>query len=105
MEGGFQMKLAWEKLIKMEPDLDQVLKQAEAVKDDKSKPSFCASWVWYGYDEKWPGPRGFKGKISHLVGWDSRNDFHRILGSSEAYDLTYEKIYATLPNCRNCFCA
>jgi|GEM_PF-6805732 len=97
-------RLTWQKLTQLEPRLLEVLKQAQAVKDDKSERSFCANRVWFGYDEPGPGPRGLKSKVSSLVGWCSVNAGHPVLGSSEAYDLAYRTVYDALPYCRDCAC-
>jgi len=67
--------------------------QARMVKDDKRKKRFCANNIW---DNR------FKPYIVNHVGWHSSIPD---LKSSLAYDITYQKIYNALPNCRNCFCA
>lgn len=102
--GSPKMKLTWHKLAQLEPRLSEVLKQAQAIRDDRSDSSFCANRVWFGYDEPGPGPRGFKSKVSSLVGWCSVNAGHPVLGSSEAYDLAYRTVYDALPDCRDCAC-
>jgi hypothetical protein len=89
------------KLVAQEPRLRTLLQRAQAVKDDRRKPAFCANAVWYGY-----GPyhgRGLKEQLCWLVGW-GRKDGHPILATEEAYDVAYETIYLALPNCRECLC-
>lgn len=86
-------KMTFEELAKIEPRLKTLLKEAQAIKDPGG-PSFCANHIWYK-------PLGFKDRLNKLVGWEAKDER---LKSSEAYDLAYEKIYDSLPPCRNCLC-
>lgn len=91
---------AFFKLTLLEPRLLDLYAEASAVKDDKTEPSFCANEVFYGYH----GLRGFKRRISALVGWDAESN-HPALVCSTAYDTAYQTIYEALPDCRDCICA
>jgi hypothetical protein len=42
-------KLTWAAMVKIEPELELTLKNVRSIKDDKSKPAFCANARWYGY--------------------------------------------------------
>lgn len=92
--------ITWELLCKLEPELKALLKEIKAVKDYKTRPSFCANAVWYGYSAE---PYNFRWQLMGLVGWEARGEDPR-LHTEEAYDLAYRKCYAALPNCRNCLC-
>jgi hypothetical protein len=83
----------WSHIARVEPRLQNLLYEIKAVKDDKSKPSFCANAVWYG--------DGFRKRCIRLVGWKSDKP---ILRTQQAYDLVYDKLYSALPDCRNCAC-
>jgi predicted transcriptional regulator with HTH domain len=87
-------KLTWRELVRREPYLRYLLEAARCQKDDPSKPSYCANYVWYTY---------FKPQLERYVGWFARVK-DGVVNTSEAYDLAYEKIYNALPNCRNCNC-
>lgn len=92
-------KITWDFIVKHEPMMAVMLKRAQAIKDDKSKPSFCAHEHWYGWGKK---PRGgLKHDVIYLVGWHARSPELR---SMEAYDVGYMKVYNALPDCRNCGC-
>lgn len=91
-------KLTWKKLVELQPPLEGLLNAAKAIKDDKSKSYFCANEIWY--------EMGFKEVLRNLVGNEITTRIYgmEIIYTSEAYDLAYDKIYNTLPNCRNCIC-
>lgn len=84
--------MTFEELCQIEPRLLALYRRAQAVKDDKRKPSFCANRVWY---------TEFKPELCRLVGWEAENP---ALRTEEAYDLAYDTIYDVLPPCRNCWC-
>jgi hypothetical protein len=88
----FEGKLTWQELVKREPRLRDLLREARAV--DDSDPHFCANEVWY---------RHFKPALCELVGWDARVQ-DGVVNSSEAYDIAYDKIYNALPDCKACAC-
>jgi hypothetical protein len=88
-----QRRLSWKELTVLEPRLLALYKEAKAIRDDRSKSSFCANRVWYlGH---------LRESVSELVGSDAK---HPRLSTSEAYDIAYHKIYNALPYCRNCAC-
>lgn len=86
-------KVTWKQLVAAEPRLALLLEEAKAV--DGSGKHFCANRVWHERD-------GLKWRMSDLVGWDRKGD--PLLGTSEAYDVAYRKIYDALPDCRDCWC-
>ena len=88
--GNAIKKLTWNKLIKSEPQLLALYKEAKAV--DGRAEHFCANNVWYEH---------FKPRLFPLVGWECRNPEIR---TQEAWDLAYETIYEALPPCRDCLC-
>jgi hypothetical protein len=90
-------RAAWRELTKIEPGLQRLLDHIRTIKDDKSRPAFCANGVWYGYY----GHPSLKEHMSHLVGWHAANPKLRTM---EAYDVAYTKLYSALPDCRNCMC-
>jgi hypothetical protein len=91
--------LTWQQLVAAEPRLGSLMREIKTVRDDKSRPSFCANAVWYGYYD-YPG---FKPRLYELAGWGAKSA-PDLLRTMEAYDLAYDKLYAALPNCRNCNC-
>lgn len=95
-------ELFWAELVTLEPRLATLLARARAIKDDKTRPVFCANAAWYGYG-RYEG-QGLKTTLEHLVGWYAESR-HPKLRSREAYDLVYKRVYKVLPNCRNCMCA
>lgn len=80
------MKLTWDKLIEMEPKLNELY---ESAKNEKQTPGYCANRVWF---------TTLKPKLLALVGWDREED-HNQLCTDEAYDIAYETIYEALPCC------
>ena len=93
--------ITWDELTALEPRLLALLQEAEAIKDDKRKPSFCANAHWYGYG----GHPGIKPRLLELVGW-ARPYGSAELRGTRAYDVAYETIYDALPDCRgDCSCA
>jgi len=59
--------LTWDELARLEPRLQELLDEARAIKDDKSKPTFCANDIFF--IESAPGKDGFKMRLIELVGW------------------------------------
>jgi hypothetical protein len=100
------MKLTWDKLVELEPRLADLLAVAKGIKRKRGKP-FCANAVWYGHYD-WHG-RGLKGRLLVLVGYDRANRAaddkdRKVLSTSEAYNIAYDTIIASLPDCRDCLC-
>lgn len=93
-------KITWKQLTEYEPELIELYEDCKSIKDKGGK-YFCANEVWYGGEKD----GGFRDWLMNLVGWDAQK-IHKypILGTSEAYDLAYEKCYDALPDCRNCIC-
>ena len=84
--------ITWNRICELSPLMLSLYEQARAVRDDKRKKRFCANAVWYDH---------FKPYMVNHVGWNSPTPE---LQSSVAYNITYDKIYNALPNCRNCSC-
>ena len=91
--------LTWQQLVTAEPRLGSLLLEIKAVRDDKTRPSFCANAHWYGYH----GSPGFKPRLYRLVGFGALSAPGH-LRTMDAYDLAYETLFEALPNCRNCNC-
>lgn len=86
-------KVTWAKLVKLEPRLTGLLGMAMTPSfSQHGKKVFCANHFW---------GTSIKPLLVELVGWHVSTE---ILGTSEAYDVAYEKIYNALPNCCNCIC-
>ena len=85
----------WDDLVKREPALATLLREAKSI--SPKHPDFCTNPIWYGY-AGWPG---LKPRLVRLVG-----DFARcedpVLHTSHAYDVAYHRIYDTLPGCDRC---
>src|SRR5262245_44621745 len=92
-------RLTWEQLVRLEPQLLDLLRRARAT--PARGKHFCANARWYGYGQ-WRFA-GLKPHLLRLVGWQ-RPDKHPVLSSPEAYDLAYETVYEALPNCKDCWC-
>ena len=82
----------WEKLVKLEPRLKDLFKEAKAISG--ADEHFCANDIWYDY---------FKPQVSALVG-NYREDPPEELQTTHAYDVAYQTIYNQLPYCRKCGC-
>ena len=96
-----EQAITWELLIELEPRLLDLYQEARSVRDDRSKPWFCANAVWYGHH----GFEGLRPRLVDLVGYRRRDDgSDPRLATSLAYDIAYRTIYNVLPDCRNCSC-
>ena len=95
----------WNKLIRLEPCLLALLKAAEAIRDDKTKPGFCANEIWYHGSNQDGSKRvhSLKWELCQLVGYYAQSPLPE-LRTPDAYDIAYETIYKALPDCRNCWC-
>lgn len=94
--------LTWEQITDLEPRLLEVAAAARFAGEGET--CFCRQSAWYGMD-RWRD-RGFKDRVSVLVGWE-REDFDRTervatLMTSEAYNIAYEYVLHLLPECRKC---
>lgn len=79
--------MTWEQLTKMEPRLQKLYDRAKGHKPTKG---FCAHRAWYGRD-------GLKAQMLELVGYGAPG----ALGTPDAYETAYKKIYNALPSCRH----
>jgi len=86
-----QGEKVWRDAVAIEPRLSELFRQAKAIRDPGGE-GFCANEIWYEF---------FKPRLSLLVGWEAEQT---ALGTTEFYDVTYDKIYDVLPNCRHCSC-
>ena len=84
--------MTWAEMVKIEPRLEELLREIRSIKDDKTKTYFCANEVWY---------EQYKPRFKRLVGWGAEKEEMR---GSDAYDLAYHKLYSPLPGCRRCAC-
>jgi len=79
--------MTWEQMVTIEPRLLTLYKKAKSYKPTEG---FCAHQVWYGH-------YGLKSQMFKLVGFCATG----ILGTPEAYDIAYDKIYNALPDCQH----
>jgi len=79
--------MTWEQMVIIEPRLLELYKIAKSYKPTKN---FCANQIWYRRG-------GLKSKMMKLAGYGAPG----ILGTPEAYDIAYQKIYNALPDCRH----
>ncbi len=87
---------SWAELVELEPKLADLLKLAENY--PKDSPSFCANAAWYGYG----GTPSLKDALCKLIGWDRQSkDPTGVLGSEAAYDVAYDVLWESLPDCQH----
>jgi hypothetical protein len=103
-------KTTFSKICEAQPEMNKLLLDVQAVKDDCSKPTFCANRTWYN-DPVFPPPacntpNSFNGRLGRLVGWDAEiKDKSKLwLKTSDVYDIAFNALYQELPDCRNCLC-
>jgi hypothetical protein len=63
------------------------------VPQPKRREQFCANVHWYGTD-------GFKSRMRKLVGFERKGGPQR-LRTMAAYDLAYDTLYGSLPDCQH----
>jgi hypothetical protein len=87
---------AWERLVDLEPRLQELFD--EACSPSITARPYCRMAAWYG-----PGPDGLKVRLARLVGLGAEQP--GLLTSVEAYRVAYETVFAALPECdENCSC-
>jgi hypothetical protein len=79
--------LSWADLVAIEPKLDALYREVQAV--DPYDPDYSFGQAWYGQG-------GFKDALVRLVGWEAAGQ-PRILKTMEAYDLAYDKLVKAAP--------
>lgn len=87
------MSTTWEDLVKREPRLGALLREARAVTPPR-EPNWDVDRVWY---------MQLKPRLLELVGWFAKSD-DPVLHTCDAYDVAYHRIYDALPDCRACGC-
>ena len=91
--------MTWNELVKAEPrlvGLQRFVRGLAAKQKLDDSPSYCANYNWYVL---------VKPRLLKLVGWEAEGRFgHRVLGSEEAYDFVYDRLYDLLPDCNDCEC-
>lgn len=87
--------ITWKHLIQEDSRLQDLLNEILEIKDSGGD-YFCANEVWRG--------KKFKKRMSKLVGWEASSKRAEFMRSEEAYDIAYNKLYRSLPDCRNCSC-
>ena len=91
------------KICELEPRIKSLFAEARSIEDDGTCDFFCANEIYYG-THRFEG-RGFKDRISALVGWYRESDSFPQLRSSAAYICVVKAIYDALPSCRGeCGC-
>jgi len=94
-------KQEYDKFAMLEPRLigiEQNVKSfARRVKKLKTKDSvFCATRWWYGYGE---AQSGIRAEVCRLVGWNRKPKDE--LSTNHAYDIVYDHLYESLPDCQH----
>ena len=110
----YSRKVTWATVVKLEPQLDSLLAEAQAIaKNPKTRKR--AAYAWYGWGSSGPG---LKGKLVDLIGFErgrsperypenvvvdlfywpqrpkvERNEDDALLYSPGAYHLAYQKLY------------
>lgn len=82
-------RVTWAELVARKPRLRDLLAELRGL---SPPPDFCANALWYAV------PQGYRERLSALVGWGVADP---ILGSSDAYDVTYDTLYGALPDCQH----
>jgi hypothetical protein len=75
--------MTWKRLIELEPRLLALYNRALAIRNGR-RP-FDPIDVWIG------SRHGMKDEVTALVGWDRKDSTE--LGTNEAYDIAYDKIF------------
>jgi len=89
METASKTKITWEKIIEIEPEINQLYEIAKNENRSDLPEDYCANDVFYNE---------LKPEIMQLAGWYAED---RRLKSTRAYELVYMKIYDALPYCRH----
>jgi hypothetical protein len=87
----------WEELVQLEPRLAELLKEAQDYRQRSRDARYACANEVYG------GPYGLRARMEDLVGWVAKTDIEE-LKTGEAWKIAHHKIYAALPDCRDCSC-
>ena len=90
-------KLTWKQLILLEPRLEKLLAEINALPPVVRTRAECNLIRWYGQT----GNPGYKYQMSGLVGWAVKVK-KTPLSTNRAYDIAYEKLFYALPGCAKC---
>lgn len=93
--------LRFRHLCRREPRLLELYRKVAAIRDNPSKPYFCANEHWYGYRGGEGAPGGLRKMLDDLVGVFAENPKLRTF---QAHDIARRVLYGELPDCRNCSC-
>ena len=83
--------ITFDQLCEIEPRLRHLETMVKSIQAEKK---FCANEVWYRKE-------GIKSRIRQLVGYEGCHSKNDTLCTSEAYDVTYQHLWAILPDCRH----
>lgn len=97
------MHVTLEEIKALDPRIEKLFQEAKLLTTEPPN-------VFCGLHALVNGENSMKKKVSKLVGWnrpkDERGGKLRVLGSSMAYDLVYQGIYAAIPPCEKyCHCS
>jgi hypothetical protein len=85
-------------LYQLEPQLGEIERELDAVKDDGSGPWFCSNFLWLPVNTR----------LRLLVGVarlpQPGDEQHPELYDSHSYELVFTHLSQRLPGCRNCGC-
>jgi hypothetical protein len=76
--------MTWGRLIELEPRLRALYNRALTIRNGKRRFDALGLWIGQGCD-------GMKDEMTALVGWGRKDSPE--LGTNEAYDVAYEKIF------------
>lgn len=86
-----------QKLLELEPRIRPLLAEAYSY---QTSDTFCAATVLMGGIKN---RKSLNERLGALVGWSRKP--HKLLGTSEAYDLAFHAIQDALPPCGlHCYC-
>jgi hypothetical protein len=105
-----EQKRLFEWICRIDPRVLTLYEEINSLKDD-GRSYFCANelWYWGGDPHSKTRKQSFKESMEELVGWgrkaaNKEDSIEGYLGSSDAYDIVYQTLYAALPDCRDCSC-
>jgi len=98
--GGYMSVYGFDEYVAMDARIGHLLREAESA--DEGGHRFCRFEAWYGEGSQ---GLGFRGQVNELVGYMREGIGPVPLGTSNAYDVVYERIYGAPPDCKGrCAC-